>query len=489
MAYKNKIDEYRNYLNSAGKPTESSVASYRTSNNSGGGKGGGDSTYWNANKPGSVLSAGKDDTPYWQEHKPGQLTPQSNTGTSGSNTPTMPSWDKTNNGWYQQMQDLMGQITNRPDFTFDLDANALYQQYKQNYMKMGQQAMQDTMGQAAALTGGYGSSYGQAVGNQAYNDYLTKLGDVVPELYAQERAAYDQEGQNLYNLLNAAQGMYGLDYGEYRDALGDYRYSDELSYNRGRDALSDQRYADELAYNRNRDSIADQRYADERDYNRSRDQINDQRYADERDYNRSRDQESDRRYNQEWEYNRSRDQINDQRYEDERDYSRGRDAINDQRYADETAYGRGQDAYNQAMDMLTHGMMPTADQLAAAGIPSDQATYFYNYYRSQMNGTGSGGTGGSGGGGSQGTTPGSTPRYTPPKETEDDDEDNTPTGTEYPADKFNLLMTQIESVGSYAAAARLVDKVASQLSPAQVQQITNRLTQLYGAGGGAGYNQ
>ena len=46
-----------------------------------------------------------------------------------------------------------------------------------------------TMGQAAALTGGYGSSYSQAVGQEQYGAYLEKLGNVMPQLYS---AAYSR---------------------------------------------------------------------------------------------------------------------------------------------------------------------------------------------------------------------------------------------------------------------------------------------------------
>ena len=41
------------------------------------------------------------------------------------------------------------------------------------------------MGQAAALTGGYGSTYGEQVGQQAYNAYLQNLNDIVPQLQQQ----------------------------------------------------------------------------------------------------------------------------------------------------------------------------------------------------------------------------------------------------------------------------------------------------------------
>ena len=87
---------------------------------------------------------------------------------------------------------------NREDFQYDLNGDALYQQYKDRYMDLGKKAMQDTMGQASALTGGYGSSYAQNVGQQAYNSYMQQLGDVVPELYKLAYDRYQDRGDQLY---------------------------------------------------------------------------------------------------------------------------------------------------------------------------------------------------------------------------------------------------------------------------------------------------
>ena len=70
--------------------------------------------------------------------------------------------------WQAQLNDAMNKILNREKFSYDLNGDALYQQYKDQYMTQGKMAMMDTMGQAAALTGGYGNSYAQGVGQQAY---------------------------------------------------------------------------------------------------------------------------------------------------------------------------------------------------------------------------------------------------------------------------------------------------------------------------------
>lgn len=138
------------------------------------------------------------------------------------------------NAAQQQANDLLSQIDNRPAFQYDAATDPLYQSYKDQYVHQGKRAMEDTMGQAAGLTGGYGSTYSQSVGNQAYNEYLTKLSAQIPVLAQQARAAYDAEGQRMMDRYNLALNEANTAYAQGRDALGDIRY--------------DQEYADQLAY-------------------------------------------------------------------------------------------------------------------------------------------------------------------------------------------------------------------------------------------------
>ena len=131
----------------------------------------------------------------------------------------MPTLDSA---WKGTLEDLYNQMVNREKFSYDLNADALYQQYKDQYTLQGQMAMMDTMGQAAAMTGGYGNSYAQSVGQQAYQGYLQQLNDVVPELYGMALDQYNQEGQDLLNQFSMAGTMYDNEYGEYQDALNNY---------------------------------------------------------------------------------------------------------------------------------------------------------------------------------------------------------------------------------------------------------------------------
>lgn len=137
----------------------------------------------------------------------------------------MPSYKGT---YDQQLEDLYQQIVNRDKFSYDVNADALYQQYADQYTKQGKMAMMDTMGQAVTLTGGYGNSYAQNVGQQAYQGYLQQLNDVVPELYAMALDQYNQEGQDLLNQYSMLGDMADMEYGRYQDALD--QYWQNLSY-------------------------------------------------------------------------------------------------------------------------------------------------------------------------------------------------------------------------------------------------------------------
>lgn len=121
--------------------------------------------------------------------------------------------------WQAQLDDTMKRIMNREKFTYDLNGDALYRQYKDRYITGGKMAMMDTMGQAAALTGGYGNSYAQGVGQQAYQGYLQGLNDKIPELYQLALDSYDREGDALMQQYGLLQDREAQDYGMFQDNM------------------------------------------------------------------------------------------------------------------------------------------------------------------------------------------------------------------------------------------------------------------------------
>ena len=166
--------------------------------------------------------------------------------------------------WEGQLNDIIQQILNREDFSYDLNGDALYQQYADQYTTQGKLASMDAMGQAAAMTGGYGNSYAQSVGQQAYQAYLQQLNDVVPELYGMALDQHNQEGQALYDQAGLMAQMEDQEYGRYMDGLNAYYNElDRLAgrYDTERDADYSKWYNDlMLQYQMNRDNISDEQW-------------------------------------------------------------------------------------------------------------------------------------------------------------------------------------------------------------------------------------
>ena len=188
--------------------------------------------------------------------------------------------------WQTQLNDTINKIMNREKFSYDLNGDALYQQYKDKYIQQGKMAMGDAIGQASAMTGGYGNSYAQSVGQQAYQASLDNLNDIVPELYQMAYDKYNQEGQDLYNQYSMLGTQEEQDYGRYRDSYSDWlserdylanRYDSERDYDYGK-------YIDgrDFAYNQYGDdrSFAYGKYSDDKNlaYTEHRNAIEDEQW-------------------------------------------------------------------------------------------------------------------------------------------------------------------------------------------------------------------
>ena len=160
-----------------------------------------------------------------------------------------------------QIDEALSNIQNRKPFNYDVGNDPMYRSMRSQYLRNGRTAMMDTMGQAAALTGGYGNSYAQSVGQQQYQNYMAQLTDKVPELYSLALDAYKQQGDEMrqnYSMLRDAEDT---EYGKYRDAISDWQanrsyfsdaYNSERSFDYGR-YTDDRNYA----YQQERDAIAD----------------------------------------------------------------------------------------------------------------------------------------------------------------------------------------------------------------------------------------
>ena len=170
--------------------------------------------------------------------------------------------DEFESKYEDQISSILDNIMNRPKFSYtseDMVNDDLYKMYRDQYMRQGNLAMRDTMGNAAALTGGYGNTYASAAGQQAYDNYVAQLNNKALDFYDRAYQRYADEGQNLYNQMNVVTGLDNTDYQRYRDGVNDYyndlnyyngRYNQEYGYDYGeyQDRVAADQWAQEFAF-------------------------------------------------------------------------------------------------------------------------------------------------------------------------------------------------------------------------------------------------
>ena len=180
------------------------------------------------------------------------------------------------------IDDILDSIMNRPKFEYgteELNADPLYQMYADSYKRNAQLAMRDTMANATALSGGYGTSYAQSVGQQAYDATMAGLNDRALDFYDRAYGRYQDELQDLYNQMGVVTGLDATDYSRYRDEVSDYftnrdyynnRYNQEYGYDYGQyqDKLALQQWAEEYAWQQAQADQAQANWQAEMDFQR-----------------------------------------------------------------------------------------------------------------------------------------------------------------------------------------------------------------------------
>lgn len=179
-----------------------------------------------------------------------------------------------------QIDDLTAQILGREAFAYDPEKDPTYQQYKESYTRNGERAMQDTLGQVSARTGGLASSYAGSAAQQTYDGYMSALADKIPELRQLAYSMYQDEGNEMRANLEMLMALEQGDYAKYTDLLGQWNTDRNFDYGVHRDQISDNRYNNEWNYQVGRDDIADKRYEDETAWERSQ-------YTSEKEYNQA----------------------------------------------------------------------------------------------------------------------------------------------------------------------------------------------------------
>lgn len=199
--------------------------------------------------------------------------------------------------WTGTIDNLLGQIVNREDFSYDFNADPLYHQYKDQYTKQGKNAMKDTVAQVSNMTGGYGNSYATTAGSQAYQNYLEQLNNKIPELYQLAMDKYKMDTDTLNSKYNAVGSQEDREFGQWSTKYGLWQtdrqyaldaYGMMFDQDLSSQTFNSNNWKDDRTYNYNywRDSVSDDQWAynsaytaakdaQDYDYQLSRDAFND----------------------------------------------------------------------------------------------------------------------------------------------------------------------------------------------------------------------
>lgn len=199
------------------------------------------------------------------------------------------------------IQNIINSIKNREQFkTDDVFQSDLYTTMREQAIQNGQKSMRDTMGSAQAATGGYGSTYAQAAGQQAYDNALAHFNNTTLDIYDRVYNQYLQEGQELYNQLNMYNNQDSINYNRYRDTVADYQadrnyyagrydssWNQDMSQYQQDQAM--RQWAENYAYQKTQDALAQQNWQTQFDYQKQQDALAQQNWQAQFDYQKQQD--------------------------------------------------------------------------------------------------------------------------------------------------------------------------------------------------------
>ena len=300
-----------------------------------------------------------------------------------------------------QVKNMLDKIMGREKFSYDVDSDPLFQQALASSMNSGKQAMQDTIGQASALTGGYGSTYATTAGNQAYNAFIEDAYNNLPQYYQMALNAYQMEGEEMYRQFGALSELDDKEFNRNVTAYdATYQHRNQLwneAYTLHRDSVNDafamadfelaehgQLVSDAYNYYSASSDYADRLY--EREYNKwinemdlilKNLEINNKEAWANKEFNEGvrqfdiTTQKNEEHFTRELEHNSAENALSREHSSAENALQREHDSAENQKMLD---FEATESAKNDVWNLLQQGITPSLELLEKAGMPFDEET-------------------------------------------------------------------------------------------------------------------
>ena len=142
--------------------------------------------------------------------------------------------------WQNEIDSLIEKVLSNNEFSYNINSDPVYNQYKSSYLQNAQRAMRDTVSSASSLTGGYANSYAVTAGQQKYNEALSGLKDITADLYSN---AYDRYSDQIDAYLNKLSELRALDEDNYNRYYDELKLAEEKAQNEIKNAQWEKEYA------------------------------------------------------------------------------------------------------------------------------------------------------------------------------------------------------------------------------------------------------
>jgi hypothetical protein len=129
-----------------------------------------------------------------------------------------------------ELKKLYRELADIKKFSYNPYEDELYDYYRRQYVREGQRAMEELLGELSANTGGVASSYAVSAAAQSQNYYNQKLTDIIPELYADAYERYLDEVSRTERNLGILTDLTEDEYSRYLDSLNQYNKNREFEY-------------------------------------------------------------------------------------------------------------------------------------------------------------------------------------------------------------------------------------------------------------------
>lgn len=160
------------------------------------------------------------------------------------------------NKYSEETERLLSEILSREDFSYNVETDPLYAQFKTMYNREGDRAMRDTLAEAASSAGGM-NSYAITAAQQANNYYASQLNDKIPELHQLAYEMYLQDKESKVENLGLLSQLDDKQYNRYRDTMSDYWNDKSFAYGTYTDAITQGNWEKTFDYNQ---SVNDRDY-------------------------------------------------------------------------------------------------------------------------------------------------------------------------------------------------------------------------------------